>query len=211
LTARVKSLLSLKRFTDELENAGTVLKGIAGVVERRDAYTHGHGQRVGLGAARLAALLGLKSPESEEVILGAQLHDLGKIGIPDAILMKSGTLTPGETNLMKTHPVIGEELCRPMRTLKNILPLIRSHHEHLDGSGYPDGLSGNQIPLSVRIISVVDVYDALTTVRAYRQALSSDEALRILGEESRRGWWDAKIVEAWASLMNRIPEPALAT
>jgi putative two-component system response regulator len=210
LTTRVKSLLSMKRFTDELENAGIVLKGIAQVVEKRDDYTSGHGNRVGLGAARVVAHLGLKGSEAEAVILGAQLHDLGKVGIPDSILMKAGSLTPGEMEIIRSHPVLGEELCRPMRTLANVLPLIRSHHERLDGSGYPDGLAGNQIPLSVRIISVVDVYDALTTTRSYRQAHSPDEALRILREESKKGWWDSKLVEAWGALILREPEPALA-
>jgi putative two-component system response regulator len=211
LTARVKSLLLLKRFTDELENAGTVLKGIARAVDKRDAYTGGHSNRVSLGAARLGTHLGLKGSDTENLILGALLHDLGKIAIPDSILMKSGALTPGERDLMRTHPLVGEDLCRPMRTMQKILPIIRFHHERLDGSGYPDGLSGDQIPLPVRIVSVVDVYDALTTVRSYRHALPSDDALRILREESARGWWDPEVVEAWSALILHEVEPALAT
>ena len=210
LTARVKSLLSLKLFTDELENAGTVLKGIARAIEKRDAYTGGHGHRVSLGADRLGAHLGLKDAGKETLTLGALLHDLGKIAIPDAILMKSGPLTPGEREIMNSHPLVGEALCKPMRTLQKVLPLIRSHHEHLDGSGYPDGLSGPQLPLLVRIVSVVDVYDALTTVRSYRHALSSDDALRILREESVKGWWDPEVVEAWSAVILRKTEPAFA-
>jgi putative two-component system response regulator len=209
LMARVKSLLSLKKFTDELENAGTVLKGIALAVEKRDSYTGGHVGRVGQGAGRLARCLGLKGVAADQVILGGQLHDMGKIAIPDSILRKSGPLTPEEKAVIQQHPAIGEELCRPMRTLEPILPLIRSHHEHLDGSGYPDGLSGKEIPLVVRIISVVDVYDALTTTRSYRKAHSPEEALRILREEARKGWWDSKVVESWGALNSSRAEPVL--
>ena len=211
LTARVKSLLLLKRFTDELESAGTVLGGIARAVDKRDAYTGGHSNRVSLGAARLGTYLGLRGSDTENLILGALLHDLGKIAIPDSILMKSRALAPGERDIMRTHPLVGEDLCSPMRTMKKILPLIRSHHEHLDGSGYPDGLSGEQLPLPVRIVSVVDVYDALTTMRSYRPALPSDDALRILREESAKGWWDLEVVEAWSALILHKVEPALAT
>ncbi|HLY73288.1 MAG TPA: HD domain-containing phosphohydrolase [Planctomycetota bacterium] len=210
LIARVKSLLSIKQFTDELENAGIVLKGIARAAEKRDAYTGGHGHRVSQGAARLGVHVGLQESDTETLMLGALLHDLGKIAIPDAILMKSGGMTPAEMELMKSHPVLGEDLCKPMRTMQKLLPIIRSHHEHLDGSGYPDGLSGPQLPLLVRIVSVVDVYDALTTVRSYRHALSSDDALRLLREESIKGWWDPEVVEAWSDLILRRTEPALA-
>jgi putative two-component system response regulator len=203
LMARIGSLLSLKRFTDELENASTVLRGIARAVEVRDVYTGGHGIRVGRAAAALGKSLGLSEEDQHALTLGAQLHDIGKIGIPDSILRKAGPLTPEEQEVMRTHPAIGADLCKPMRTMEKVIPIIRSHHERLDGSGYPEGLSGVQVSLLVRIVSVVDVYDALTTARAYRPAMDRDAALRTLREEVANGWWDGGVVQTWTELLQQ--------
>lgn len=216
LSSRVRSLLALKQATDELENARVVLQMISDASEQRDSYTAGHGRRVGRGAARLGAALGLPGESMKTLEIGASLHDLGKIGIPDTVLLKPGRLTPEEYGIIKLHPAIGADVCRPMRTLQAALPIIRSHHERLDGTGYPDGLSGNQISLPVRIVSVVDVYDALTTPRPYRPAMEKEPALRILREEAARGWWDKDVVEAWSRLLSGSPEvfpapPAEAT
>ena len=210
LAARVRSHLALKRFTDELENAGTVLEGIARVVEQRDAYTSGHANRVAHGAAKLGKLLEMEDADLDALILGARFHDLGKIAVADSILRKEGPLSPEEMELMRTHPAVGEDLLRPMKTMEKVLPLVRSHHERLDGSGYPDGLSGSKIPVPVRILSVVDIYDALTTSRTYRRALRPEEALNILRTEAEKGWWDAKIVQVWAATIAGKVTPAHA-
>lgn len=202
LVARVKSLLSLKRYTDELENATLVLQGIAKVVEHRDAYTSGHCRRVGDYGAVIALSLGLGVEDVKWIRLAGMFHDLGKISIPDKLLLKPGALTPEEREIMKTHAQAGADLVHPMHTMKDILPFIRHHHERLDGSGYPDGLTAADIPLAIRILTVVDIYDALTTARPYKKAFSKNQSLDILREESARGWWDPVVVEELARSLN---------
>ena len=205
LLTRVRSLLVSRKRILELENATLVLEAIARAIERRDPYTARHSAGVRDHAVALGRALGLPEADIDALRLGAALHDVGKIGIPDAILLKPGPLTPEEYDVIKTHPVIGAELCRPMRSLAHVLPLIRHHHERLDGSGYPDGLSGADIPKAVRILSVADVYDALTSRRRYREGLLPEKAIAILEEEARRGWWDAEIVQTWKGLALATP------
>jgi len=195
LKARVKSLLAVKLYTDELENVSFVLKGIAKVVESRDSYTGDHNKRVGDYGAGVALAMGLAAEDVKAIRLAGMLHDLGKISIPDSILRKPGSLTDDERNIMKTHAAVGATLVEPMNTMAAILPFIRHHHERLDGSGYPDGISGNEISLPVRILSVVDIYDALATRRSYKDAFSPPQCLAILREEAARGWWDRDVVE----------------
>jgi putative two-component system response regulator len=197
LVARVRSLLALKRFTDELEHASRVLEGIAHVVEKRDPYTGDHCRRLGEYGARLGGALGLGEEEVRSLWLGGIFHDLGKIAVPDGILNKPGRLTAEEFGLMRTHPVVGADLCRSMRTMQGVIPLIRHHHEKLDGSGYPDGLAGKEIPILVRVITVVDVYDALATARPYRAALPHETCMAILRSEVEKGWWDREVVETF--------------
>jgi putative two-component system response regulator len=198
LTTRVRSLLSLKFFTDELEHASTVLESVALVVEGRDNYTGNHCRRLGEYSTRVGKALGVSEEDVRILHLGGIFHDLGKIAVSDIVLNKPGRLTPEEWTAMRRHPVVGAELCQSMRTLGGVLPLIRNHHEKLDGSGYPDGLKGGEISLLVRIISVVDVYDALATKRAYKDSLPQARCLEILREESAKGWWDRDVVEALA-------------
>lgn len=124
---------------------------------------------------------------------GGILHDIGKIAISDSILQKPGPLTPEEFEIIKTHPAIGEDICRPLKTLQPVLPVIRFHQERFNGSGYPDGLKGEEIPIHARIIAVVDCFDALTSDRVYRKALSNEKALEIMQEETDRGLWDPKL------------------
>src|SRR5207244_4451731 len=165
LFARVKSLLKLKEFTDELESAENVICTLGLSVESRDPYTEGHCERLSRYACDLGGHLGLDQESLVALRRGGYLHDLGKIAVPDEILKKGSNLTPAEWEIMKKHPVTGETICKPLRSLRLVLPIIRSHHEHPNVSGYPDGLRKGQIPLLARVLQVVDVYDALRTAR----------------------------------------------
>lgn len=211
LGTRVKSLISLKRFTDELEHASKVIEGIAVCVESRDKYTGNHCKRLGSYAMRVGRRLRLGEEDLEILKLGGVLHDLGKIAVPDTVLNKPGRLTPEEYEIMKTHSSVGSDLLRNLRTLERVLPLVRHHHEKLDGSGYPDRIGGNEIPLLVRITSVVDVFDALHTRRPYKEAFPVDTCFKTLGEEARKGWWDPEVVEALRRvILDGDPEEGLA-
>lgn len=207
LTTRVRSLATLKQFTDELEHSSRVFEGIARVAERRDAYTHNHGKRIGEYAMEIGRALGLGDADLGTLRLAGVFHDLGKIAVPDGILHKPARLTVEEFGTMKSHPTVGADLLRPMRTMEKVLPLIRHHHEKLDGSGYPDGWRGKEIPLPVRILSVVDVYDALNTKRPYKEAIPRARCLEIMREEAARGWWDRDVLETFARFLADHPEP----
>lgn len=200
LRARARSLLKLKAFTDELEHTHSVLRSLALTLDARSRYTGGHSKRVAAAAMALAEALGLTAPEVESVGRGGFLHDLGKLGIPDAVLLKPGALTPEERIVMERHPVIGADLLRPLKTFHMVAPIIRHHHERWDGTGYPDGLAEDAIPLGAQIVGLLDVYDALTTARAYRPALTSPEALQILRQERVNGRWRSDLVEAFLAL-----------
>ena len=165
LIARVKSLLRLKEFTDELETADSVLCTLGLIVEGRDPYTEGHCERLANHAVDLGRHLGMDDDALIALRRGGFLHDLGKIAVPDEILKKGANLTPAEWEIIKMHPITGENICKPLHSLHLVLPIIRNHHEHSDGSGYPDGLVGSQIPILPRVLQVVDVYDALCTAR----------------------------------------------
>jgi putative two-component system response regulator len=201
--ARVKSLLKLKEFTDELENAESVLCTLALSVESRDPYTGGHCERLADYAADLGEHLGLSDDEIVALRRGGYLHDIGKITVPDEILKKGSNLTSREWEVMRQHPVTGENICRPLKTLKDVLPIIRHHHEHWDGSGYPDALKGEDIPLLARVLQVVDVYDALRTARPYKPALAHEDAARVMKNESNAGLWDPDLVRAF---FNRLQQ-----
>ena len=190
LLARTRSLLRLKQYTDELENAEVVLFSLALSIEARDPYTRGHCERLAEMSVMLGKKLGLPEDHITALRRGGIVHDIGKVVVPDAILLKPGPLTPGEIAVMRKHPVVGERICVPLKSLRFVLPIIRHHHEKRDGSGYPDGLSGEEIPLAARILQLADVYDALTTDRPYRTAVPSEVALAMMDEESRLGWWD---------------------
>jgi putative two-component system response regulator len=201
LFARVKSLLKLKEFTDELETAESVLCTLGLSVEARDPYTEGHCERLAKRAALLGHYLGLDEDSITALRRGGYLHDLGKIAVPDEILKKGSNLTPDEWKIMKQHPVTGENICKPLKSLRLVLPIIRLHHEHSDGSGYPDGLRRDQIPLLPRILQVVDVYDALRTARPYKPALSHEQASLTMHVEAQNGLWDEEIVDEFFSML----------
>src|SRR5216684_2516498 len=194
LFARVKSLLKLKEFTDELETAESILCTLGLSVESRDPYTEGHCERLAENASNLGRHLQLDQESIVALRRGGYLHDLGKIAVPDEILKKGSNLTPSEWEIMKKHPITGENICRPLKSLHLVLPIIRNHHEHSDGSGYPDGLQQSEIPLLPRILQVVDVYDALRTARPYKPALTHEQAAITMREESRFGLWDQELV-----------------
>ena len=197
LKARVRSLMQLKHFTDELDSAELVLRTLALMIEARDAYTQGHCERLAAYATLLGQRLGLPQDDLTALTKGGYFHDIGKIAIPDSILLKPGPLTPQEFEHMKGHTIIGERLCGDLRALHKVRPIVRHHHEHLDGSGYPDHLAGDAVPLLAQIIGIVDVYDAITTNRPYRAALSRETAFEALREEVARGWRNGDLVEAF--------------
>jgi putative two-component system response regulator len=186
LAARVRALTDRKAFTDELEAAETVLYSLALAVESRDATTAGHCHRLSALASRLGQRLGLGEPEVRALRRAGMLHDIGKVSIPDSILLKAGPLTPAERQVMEQHPLIGERICQPLRTLRLVLPIIRHHHERIDGQGYPDGLRGGEIPQTARILQVVDIYDALTSNRPYRAAMAPATASAVMAAEVER-------------------------
>lgn len=201
LLTRVKSLLRVKQYTDELENAETVIFSLALAVEAKDAYTEGHCNRLSYYGAKLAEHIGLSDDDIKAVRRGGILHDIGKIAIDERILRKQGPLTTEEFTIVKQHPVIGENICKPLRSLNNVLPIIRSHQERWNGSGYPDGLSKENIPVTARVIMTVDLYDALTTDRPYRKALPEDEAFRIMFDEVEKGLWDPAMMNVFVHMI----------
>jgi len=190
LIARVQSLLSLKAYTDGLERAESVLFALACSIEAKDPYTEGHCERLADYSARLGKRIGLGEAEVIALRRGGIVHDVGKVVVPDDILLKPAPLTADEWKIMREHPVVGERICAPLKSFRQVLPIIRHHHEKFDGSGYPDGLRGDQIPLTARVLQIVDIYDALTTQRPYKRALSPEEALETMESEVRKGWWD---------------------
>lgn len=199
LEARVRSLMRLKRCTDDLDSAESVILSLGLTVEARDPCTHGHCQRIATYAHALGTRLGLSDDQLVALNRGAFLHDVGKISIPDAVLLKTGELTSAERAMMQQHTVIGDRLCSELRLLESVRPIVRHHHERPDGTGYPDGLKGDDIPLLAAIVSVVDVFDALTTDRPYRTALPKARAVEELRQEAARGWKSAELVEEFVA------------
>lgn len=208
---RVSAMLRNKSLIDSLEEAETILLALAQTVEHRDKYTGKHCQRLAVASVMLGEALGLGSQDLTALYRGGYLHDIGKIAIPDAVLFKRGALTEEEWAIMRSHPVRGEEICRPMQSLAPVLPIIRSHHERWDGSGYPDGLAGEDIPLLARILQVSDIYDALITERPYKPALTPEEAFEVMEKEVRRGWRDPELVPLFASVIQTNPSADLTS
>src|SRR5271168_4699037 len=201
LLARTRSLLRLKQYTDELENAEAVLFSLAHSIEARDPYTHGHCERLAEMSARMGEQLGVTEEQIKALRRAGVVHDIGKVAVPDSILLKPGPLTEDETKVMQKHPVVGERICAPLKTFRLVLPIIRHHHEKHDGSGYPDGLQGDEIPLTARILQLADVYDALTTDRPYKVAFAPEVALDLMDEECERGWWDRQLLTVFRQMI----------
>jgi putative two-component system response regulator len=213
LRARVRSLMQIKQYTDELESAESVIMSLALTVEARDAYTNGHCHRLATYATALGSELSMSPEDMSALRRGAYLHDVGKIGIPDAVLLKPATLTEAEFSVMQRHAIIGDALCGDMRSLAPVRAIVRHHHERLDGSGYPDGLVGGEIPVVAQIVGIVDAYDAMTTTRPYRGARSSKEACAELSADASRGKFDQVLVRTFVNLLERrslgVPEPRM--
>jgi len=207
LQARVQSMLRLRSIYTQLEDSQNVIFALARAVEARDSYTESHTLRVAAGALALGQALQLDAADLSHLHRGALIHDIGKIGIPDAVLLKPGELDEQETAIMRTHVIIGEQIATPLGSAKAFLSVIRNHHEHYDGTGYPDGLKGEQIPLSARIVSVSDAYDAFISDRPYRGHKSIQEAARIL-QEGAGSQWDPALVALF--LRSALPEAGFA-
>jgi putative two-component system response regulator len=175
-------------------------------VEQRDSHTAGHCERLAFTAVALGVAMGLDSATLLTLYLGGYLHDVGKVGIPDSILFKPGPLSGDEWEMMRSHPVRGEAICRPLKSFQDVLPLIRSHHERMDGSGYPDRLAGEGFPVLARVLQTVDIYDALTNPRPYKDAYSRAKALEVLEEEAEKGWRDPEITALFVRLNKRVLE-----
>ncbi|MGE3843758.1 MAG: HD-GYP domain-containing protein [Vicinamibacterales bacterium] len=201
LLARVRSLTRLKRYTDEMDSAAAIITTLAVMIESRDGYAEGHCHRMANYATALGRALGLADADLQALHRGGFLHDIGMLAIPDAVLRKQGPLTAEEYRQIQSHTRIGDELCGNLRSLHAIRPIVRSHHERLDGSGYPDGLRGDSIPLLAQIIAIADVFDAITTRRAYREEQPASHALEVLRQHVARGWHREDLVTAFTDLV----------
>lgn len=209
LSARVKSLIRQKRLNEDLDHAEQVLFSIARTVESRDPNTGDHCERLVDRGKSFGEFLGLSRTEIRDLMWGGYLHDIGKVGIPDAILLKPGKFTPEEWAIMQQHVLIGEKICQPLRTMRGVVPIIRHHHERWDGSGYPDGLSGNDIPYLAQIFQIIDIYDALTSERPYKKAFTPTEALNILEEETAKGWRNPELVQKFREFIHATEATSL--
>ena len=209
LRTRLAALLRVKTLLDQLERAEGVITTLALTIEARDTYTSGHCDRLSRYAAGVGEALGVDAATLRALRLGGYLHDLGKISVPDGILLKPGPLDATERLRIRAHPGAGADLVLGLRSLDGVRPIMRHHHEKWNGSGYPDGLAGEGIPLGARIIGVVDVYDALRTRRPYKPPLSHEESVSVLLGETEAGFWDPRIVTTFLDVFRDLDhEPA---
>ncbi|MCL5023934.1 MAG: response regulator [Nitrospirae bacterium] len=203
LIAKVRSLIKVKNLQDELEHSENVILTLAVAMEARDPYTKGHSVRVGEISMSFASFLGFAKKEQEQMKKAGLLHDIGKIGVDTNLLCKEGQLTGEELESVKRHTIIGEEICKPLVSIRGILPAIRNHHERWDGRGFPDGLQGEDIPLSARILSIADSFDAMVSRRPYREGRSTDAVAEVFRSEKYQGQWDPDLVERFIEMMGR--------
>ena len=201
LSTRVKSLVNQKRLNDGLDQAEQVLFTIAKAVDNRSVGKDNSGRVISL-VQSFGDYLGLSKPETDNLIFAARLHDIGTIAIPDAIMLKEEELTAEERELIRQHVLFGEQICQPLRNRSGVLPIIRHHHERWDGTGYPDGLSGDAIPYLAQIFQVIDIYDALTSNRPHKKAYSPAEALQIMREETQQGWRNPKLIDLFTAFIH---------
>lgn len=204
LAARVKSLVRQKRLNEDLDHAEQVVFSIARAIESRDPNTGDHCERLVAMGKAFGEYLHLSRTEIRDLMWGGYLHDIGKVGIPDAVLLKKGKFNPDEMEIMKQHVLIGEQICQPLRTMRGVLPIIRHHHERWDGSGYPDGLAGSNIPFLAQVFQIIDIYDALTSERPYKVAFPPEEALAIIDQETAKGWRNPNLVNQFSDFIRSM-------
>ena len=204
LRARIKSLVRLKRYTDELESAESVILGLGATIEARDPCTQGHCERLAYLARTLGQRIKLDTAELGALERGGYLHDIGKIAVPDSVLLKDGRLDAAESRVMREHPIVGDALCAGLRSLRSVRPIVRHHHERLDGTGYPDGLKEGEVPLLAQIVGLVDVFDALTHQRPYRDPVSEGNALQMLADEASKGWRDRVLLDEFSNSLGLV-------
>ncbi|MBH8551354.1 two-component system response regulator [Nostocaceae cyanobacterium CENA357] len=201
LAARVKSLVRQKRLNEDLDHTEQVLFSVARAIESRDPNTGDHCERlVQLGQA-FGEYLNLSRHQIRDLMWGGYLHDIGKVGIPDDVLLKKGKLTSQDWEIMRQHVVIGEKICQPLRSMRGVVPIIRHHHERWDGSGYPDGLKAEDIPYLAQVFQMIDIYDALTSERPYKRAFNTKEALSVMLEETNLGWRNPQLMQQFVDFI----------
>jgi len=201
LMARVRSLLRIKSLHDDLDSSEDIILTLALALEAKDPYTKGHSERVAALATNLAKTIGLSERAQDRIHKAGILHDIGKIGVSGKVLSKQGALKEDEYRDVIAHPSMGATICQPLKSLADIIPMIKHHHERYDGNGKPDGLTGDNIPLGARIISVADTYDAMTSTRPYRKAMEKEVALEIFKNEIDKGQWDQELVAHFIDMM----------
>lgn len=201
LTTRVKSLLKLKELYDDLDSSEAIVFTLAESLDAKDVHTRGHSERVAKYSVLLGRYINLSQIEIDILRRGALLHDIGKIGIQDTVLNKEGRLTEEELAHIRTHPARGYEICKRLKSFKNLLPIIRSHHERVDGKGHPDGLKGDQIPLHAKICAITDTFDAMTSNRPYRKGMTPMQAAEVFEREINSGQWDPALVKKFIELI----------
>jgi putative two-component system response regulator len=211
LMMKIKSLLKLKRLNEELDHSENIILTLAVAMEARDPYTKGHSTRVSKLSVDFVSFLGLPETDRKEMKKAGILHDIGKICLSESLLRKPGPLTREEVEMIKTHAVLGEELCRPLVSMKKILPSIRHHHERWDGGGFPDGLGGEEIPLMARILAIVDSFDAMVSVRPYRDRRSVRVTLETMRAEKNDGQWDSELLGYFLNMMWPLAEKGYKT
>jgi len=204
LIMKIKSLLKVKSLNDELDHSENIIMTLAVAMEARDPYTKGHSSRVSKLSADFVLYLALPEKDRQEMKKAGILHDIGKICLSESLLRKPGPLTKEEVEMIKTHTILGEDLCRPLVSMKNILPAIRHHHERWDGMGFPDGLAGEDIPLMARILSIVDAFDAMVSVRPYRDRRSVKETIGTMVSEQFSGQWDSELLSYFIDMVSSL-------
>jgi putative two-component system response regulator len=201
LLTKIRSLLKLKELHEQLDHSESIIFSLVITMEARDTCTKGHSTRVGDLAREFGAFLGFPGKDQEVLKKAGILHDIGKMGLSETILRKPSCLTCDEISEVKKHPILGEEICKPLKSLKEILPGIRHHHERWDGTGFPDNLSGDEIPLMARILSILDAFDAMVSIRPYRHKRSVEQTLAVMELERLSGQWDPELTVVFIRMM----------